>query len=122
MKTMPATAPDVLSASTLIGDKVINSQGEDLGNIEEIMLDLENGCVSYAVLSFGGILGIGDKLFAVPWNAMKLNTDKKAFILDVDKDRLRNAPGFAKDNWPERPDTQWLEKVYSYYGSEPYWK
>lgn len=122
MKTMPATAPDVLSASTLIGDKVINSQGEDLGKIEEIMLDLENGCVSYAVLSFGGILGIGDKLFAVPWNAMKLNTDKKAFILDVDKERLRNAPGFDKDNWPERPDTQWLESVYSYYDTKPYWK
>lgn len=122
MKTMPATAPDVLSASTLIGDKVINSQGEDLGKIEEIMLDLENGCVSYAVLSFGGILGIGDKLFAVPWNAMKLNTDKKAFILDVDKERLRNAPGFNKDNWPERPDTQWLESVYSYYDTKPYWK
>ena len=122
MKVMPTTAPEVLSAGTLIGNKVINAQGEDLGKIEEIMLDLEKGCVSYTVLSFGGILGLGDKLFAVPWDVLKLDTEKKAFILNVDKDKLRNAPGFDKNNWPEHPDREWMETVYTYYGSKPHWK
>jgi hypothetical protein len=74
------------------------------------------------VLSFGGFLGVGDKLFAVPWRALKLDTDNKCFILDVDKDRLRDAPGFDKDHWPSMADTQWASKVHSYYGTRPYWE
>jgi sporulation protein YlmC with PRC-barrel domain len=121
MDVRPATSPDVLSCSTLIGDKVINERGEDLGKIDEIMIDMENGRIAYAVLSFGGFLGMGDKLFAIPWDVMKLDTDRKAFVLDVPQDRLENAPGFDKDNWPERPDRQWMTDVYTHYGSEPYW-
>ena len=119
MKVMPTTAPEVLSAGTLIGDRVINPQGENLGKVEEIMLNLEEGCVSYVVLSFGGIMGLGDKLFAVPWDVLKLDTEEKAFILSVDKEKLRKAPGFDKNNWPDHADTQWLNTIYSYYGSKP---
>ncbi len=64
----------VLSASTLTGDRVRNAAGEDLGKVEEIMLDVPGGRIAYAVLSFGGMLGIGDKLFAVPWSALRLDT------------------------------------------------
>ncbi|MHB1294681.1 MAG: PRC-barrel domain-containing protein [Anaerolineae bacterium] len=101
--------PLVLSASTLIGDRVRNSVGEDLGKIEEIMLNVDSGCIDYAVLSFGGVAGIGDKLFAVPWDRLSLRTDEKKFVLDVDKATLSSAPGFDKDNWPDTPSTSWLD-------------
>ena len=93
-----------LSASTLIGDRVVNLKGEDLGKIEDFMLDPEQGRVGYAVLSFGGFLGMGDKLFAVPMQALKLAREEKRFILDVDKERLKNAPGFDKNHWPDMSD------------------
>jgi sporulation protein YlmC with PRC-barrel domain len=111
----------VMSASSLSGDAVRNEQGEDLGKISEIMLDVSSGRVAYAVLSFGGFLGMGDKLFAVPWNALTLDEDEKCFILDVDKQTLENAPGFDKDNWPDMADTNWRRQIYNYYKTEPYW-
>jgi sporulation protein YlmC with PRC-barrel domain len=111
----------VLSAGTLAGDRVRNRAGEDLGKIEEIMIDLESGRVAYAVLSFGGFLGIGDKLFAVPWESLELNAAEHEFILDVDKQTLENAPGFDKDNWPDMADQTWGAQLHAHYGQEPYW-
>lgn len=111
----------ILSASTLIGDKVSNSAGEDLGKIEEIMIDVNRGRIAYAVLSFGGFLGIGDKYFAIPWEMLSLNSEKKKFYLDIPKEKLKNAPGFDKDNWPRTPDKNYLSDVYNYYGIKSYW-
>jgi sporulation protein YlmC with PRC-barrel domain len=105
-----------MGADTLIGDDVCNQAGEDLGDIKEIMIDTTNGTVSYAVLSFGGVLGIGEKLFAVPWKALKLDTENKRFVLNVDKERLKDAPGFDKNDWPDMADESWVNKVNSYYG------
>ncbi len=110
----------VMSASSLIGDDVRNSDGEDLGHIEDIMLDLQTGRVAYAVLSFGGFLGMGDKLFAVPWHSLKLVEEEKAFVLEVDKDTLRNAPGFDKNNWPDMADPGWGTQIYNFYGQRGY--
>jgi sporulation protein YlmC with PRC-barrel domain len=111
----------VLSASTLAGDHVRNPAGEDLGKVEEIMLDVSTGRVAYAVLSFGGFLGMGSKLFALPWDALTLDEDNHEFVLNVDKQKLENAPGFDKDNWPDMADTTWGSTIYSYYGKQPYW-
>jgi sporulation protein YlmC with PRC-barrel domain len=111
----------VLAASTLTGDSVRNSAGENLGKIDEIMIDIPTGKIAYAVLSFGGFLGIGDKLFAVPWRALKVDEDEKCFILDVDKQTIENAPGFNKDNWPDMSDTDWGTQVFTYYRVRPYW-
>ncbi len=113
--------PRTLSASTMIGDSVRNLEGEDLGKIEEIMLDTQTGRIAYAVLSFGGIMGMGNKLFAIPWGALTLDADSHEFILNVPKDRLKNAPGFDKDNWPTHADQSWMSEVYSYYDIPPYW-
>jgi sporulation protein YlmC with PRC-barrel domain len=112
----------VLAASTLEGDKVRNSSGEDLGKIDEIMIDIPTGRVAYAVLSFGGFLGMGDRLFAIPWSILKVDEDNKCLLLDVDKNVLKNAPGFDKDNWPDMSDTTWGSRVYTYYHAEPYWE
>lgn len=115
--------PQVLSATTLMGNRVVNPQGEELGKIEEFMIDLHTGRINYAVLSFGGFLGFGDKLFAIPWEALTVNTDNHTFSLNVEKEQLKNAPGFDKDNWPDgaQYETGWLLDVYNYYGYTPYW-
>lgn len=110
----------VLSASTLCGDKVKNSQGENLGTIEEVMLDTESHRIAYYVLSFGGFLGLGDKLFAIPPEAMELNTKEKCFTLNVDKERLKKAEGFGKDSWPNMADPSFRQSIYTHYGyNEP---
>lgn len=111
----------VIAADTLTGDKVVNRQKEDLGTIEHLMIDLENGRVAYAVLSFGGFLGMGGKLFAIPWSALKLDTEERQFILDVDKERLESAPGFDKAQWPNMADRAWGVQVSNYYKAKPYW-
>ena len=110
----------LMGADTLIGDDVYNHKDEDLGDIKEIMLDVNNGRIAYAVLSFGGFLGIADKLFAVPWSALKLDTVNKRFLLNVDEERLKSAPGFDKDNWPNMADPTWQDTIHSYYGTKPY--
>lgn len=112
--------PRLMGADTLIGEDVYNQKGEELGDIKEIMLDMSTGGIAYAVLSFGGFMGIADKLFAVPWNALKLDTVKKCFLLDVDKERLESAPGFDKDDWPDMADPNWQNTISSYYGTKTY--
>jgi len=112
----------VLSASTLAGDSVRNSSGEDLGKVDEIMIDIPSGRVAYAVLSFGGVLRMGNKLFAVPWSLLAVDEDEKCFILDVDRKTLESAPGFDKDNWPDMADTNWGAIVFRHYGATPYWE
>lgn len=108
-----------ISANAVIGDPVVNLKGENLGKIEDLVIDPLSARVDYAVLSFGGFLGMGDKLFAVPIEALKMSREEKRFILDVEKERLKNAPGFEKDNWPDASDRAFGTKVYSYYGYTP---
>ena len=115
--------PRVLSATTIMGNNVVNTAGEQLGTMKELMIDLDGGLIAYAVLSFGGFLGLGDKLFAIPWEALTLNPDDQTFILDVDKEVLDDAPGFDKEHWPDNAkyEAGWLLGVYEYYGYSPYW-
>jgi hypothetical protein len=116
-----ASEPRVLAADTLTGDKVVNLQNEDLGTIEHLMIDLATGRIAYAVLSFGGFLGMGDKLFAIPWTALTVDTVEKRFILKADKELLKLAPGFDKERWPNMADRAWGTQVFKYYGAKPYW-
>ena len=111
--------PEVMGADTLVGNDVYNHKDEGLGDIKEIMLDMRSGRVNYAVLSFGGFLGLGDKLFAVPWDALTLDTKNKRFVLNVEKDQLMDAPGFDKDKWPNMADQSWATKIHTYYGTTP---
>lgn len=110
--------PQLMGADTLLGNDVYNTVDEDLGDIKEFMIDMATGKIAYAVLSFGGILGMGDKLFAVPWAALKLDTVNKRFTLDVKKDAMENAPGFDKDKWPEMADATWAHGVNAFYGTQ----
>lgn len=118
--THTGPGPHLMGADTLIGNEVYNPQSEELGDIKEIMLDMRTGHVSYAVMSFGGFLGMGQKLFAVPWDALKLDTENKRFVLDVNKERLESAPGFDKNHWPDMADVAWEKGIHAYYGTRPY--
>lgn len=109
------TGAMLLSASTITGDEVCNMQDEKLGKIQDLMLDITEGKIRYAVLASGGFLGMGDRLFAVPWKALKQDKENKRFMLDVDVERLKNAPGFDKDQWPNMADATWNSTVESYY-------
>jgi sporulation protein YlmC with PRC-barrel domain len=104
-----------LSASSLSGDKVVDTRGEKIGKIEDIMIDVVDGKVAYAVLSFGGFLGLGDKLFALPWSALEVDEVNKNIVVDVSKEFLENAPGFDKDNWPDFSADEYRQSVDTYY-------
>ena len=112
----------VVSASKIIGEAVVNLQNEDLGKIHELVIDAKDGRLAYAVLSFGGFMGMGNKLFALPWKAFEFSTTENKLILNVNKDKLKAAPGFDKDaKWPDFADRTWGSSIYTYYGYDPYW-
>lgn len=117
--TIPTTPP-IVSASTLAGYRVRNVRNEDLGAIEELMIDPISGRLAYAVLCFSGILGAGDKLYAIPWDLLKLNAADRALVLEWDSD-LDGAPSFPQDDWPEFGDAQWEREIHEYYGRQPHW-
>ena len=113
---LPAQARDksgVLKASELIGMSVQGTDGKKLGEIKDLVIDPEEGGVEYAVLEFGGFVGIGDKYFAVPWEALQLHQTNKKLLLDVHKKELKDAPGFDKNNWPDLGLEQVL--IYEFY-------
>jgi sporulation protein YlmC with PRC-barrel domain len=113
----------VVPASKIIGEPVVNHQGENVGKIHELLIDAKKNRVAYAVLSFGGFIGMGNKLFAMPWEAFEFSTTKNKLILNVDKEKLKTAPGFEKgDKWPDFSDKIWGESIYNYYNYVPPWK
>ena len=112
----------LVKASTFIGADVENPEGQNLGDIKDIVMDRGSGRIAYAVVSFGGFLGMGEKLFAVPWGAFSQpKADKDTFVLAVDKERLKNAPGFDANNWPQMASREWVTSLYTYYNIPPYW-
>ncbi|CAH2945167.1 MAG: antigen [uncultured Paraburkholderia sp.] len=113
--------PDVMAAATLDGTKVMSSDGEHVGKISDIMLDVRNGRIAYAVLSEGGFLGMGANLHAIPWSALTLDTDQKCFFVDITAQRLKDDPDFDKDHWPSMADPVWGESTYNYCNRQPYW-
>ena len=112
----------VMSCAGLAGDRIVNRRGEVLGQLEHVMLDVPSGRVAYAVLSRGGVFGLGAKLFAIPWSALTLDAPRQCFVLGVDRERLDRAPGFDRDHWPAMADESWASAVHDYYGATPYWK
>ena len=123
--TYVRSAGGVMDVSKVIGCKVENPQGERLGKIETLMLDLSEGRVLYAVLSFGGLLGMGGKLFPIPLTSLSLRTDRNGVleraILNVDKETIQSAPGFDRSDIAVHTDRSFLSRVYSHYGVAPYW-
>ena len=114
--------PYVMDAATLQNDDVVDAGGDSIGTIEAIMLDVASGRIAYAVLSFGGFLGMGSKYFAIPWSALTLDATEKRFVVDISREKLESAPGFDKDHWPAMADRRWATELHAHYGVSPYWE
>jgi sporulation protein YlmC with PRC-barrel domain len=128
---VPAPAPGgsplpqdavLLRNKTLFEYRVKSPQGEDLGKIEEVMIDMEMGRVAYAVLSFGGLWGLGSKWVPVPWDAVVLRPDEKVLLLKIEKEKIEKAPNFEAATLPELANRQWGAVIHTYYGYPPYWE
>lgn len=91
----------ILTASSMIGDKVFNKTGDDMGKIMDIMLNVDRGNIEYVIIAFGGFMGMREKYFAVPFEALILDADQQAFIIDQNKESFETHPGLDKGHWPE---------------------
>lgn len=107
---------DVVKTSEVIDRDVKNRLNENLGKIEEIVLDKNKGNVRYVVLSYDRFFGLSNKFFAIPWPALDYDANEDCFRLDIDKEKIKNAPSFDKDNWPNMADNTWGQNLYNYYG------
>jgi hypothetical protein len=116
------TTTNVKAKEQVIDKDVRNAANEDLGSIKEVVIDKTSGRVAYAVLESDTFLGLGGKLFALPWSALNYNTNDKCFIVNIDKEKLKNAPGFDKGHWPEANNREFISTISTYYGTKPYWE
>ena len=111
-----------VKVSSIIGTNVVNPEGESLGSIKEVVIDPFIGRIAYVVVSFGGFLGMGEKLFAIPFSAFEYCETDNEYILDISKELLTEAPGFDAGCWPSMSDEKWNRDMYMYYGRLPYWE
>jgi sporulation protein YlmC with PRC-barrel domain len=105
----------IVKSGEIVGVKVKNAENENLGEIAEVVIEKQSGKVSYLVLDFGGFLGFGNKFFAIPWNRFLYNNKEDCFILNIDKQHLKDAPGFDKDHWPNFSAPEYITTITSYY-------
>jgi len=113
---------DLISSEKVEGTAVMNRQGEKLGSIESVMIEKRSGRVAYAVMSFGGFLGIGDQHHPVPWSSLTYDTNIGGYVIDADRARLQGAPAFKDSDVPNWGDRNWGQRVHQYYGVRPYWE
>ncbi|AFQ50641.1 PRC-barrel domain-containing protein [Burkholderia cepacia] len=113
--------PGVMAARTLEGEPVLTLDGDAIGKVTHVMLDVRSGRIAYAVVASSGFPGLDDQLLAVPWNVLTLDVERRCFVLPVPTGHVRAAPGFENDRWPVIADPAWAEALHAYYGSSPYW-
>jgi sporulation protein YlmC with PRC-barrel domain len=122
MSQLQTFSSSPVKASSIIGTKVVNPKHESLGSIKEMVIDPHTGKVAYAVVSFGGFLSMGEKLFAIPFTAFSYSVSENEYVLNVSQERLKAAPGFNADHWPAMSDEKWNRELSSYYDRAPYWE
>ena len=126
MKPLRVFSNSPIRSSSILGTRVVNAKGDNLGEIKEIVIDPRSGRVVYAVVSFGGFLGMGTKLFAIPFGAFEYQITESdlvasQYVLNISIERLKAAPGFDPDNWPLMDDEKWHRDLHDYYERSPYW-
>ena len=122
----PLTDPLAYSGFTvkstgIVGTRVLTLKFEDAGKVEEVAIDVHTGRIAYLVISFGGVLGIGEKLYAVPWKSVQYHRDLNAYLLNVTPEQIEHAPGFERETWPPLSDPAWNQRIHDYYNVPPYW-
>ncbi|MEQ1515399.1 MAG: PRC-barrel domain-containing protein [Usitatibacteraceae bacterium] len=116
-----AFAGFAVKSTSIVGTKVFNRQSEHAGKVEEVVINVLDGNVAYLVVSFGGLFGMGEKLYAVPWKALYYDHELHAYLLNVPKEKIELAPGFEKEVWPLFTDERWNRSVHDHYGLAPFW-
>lgn len=111
-----------VKVSNIIGTSIINSEGKDLGNVKEIVIDRATGKVAYVAVAFGGFLSIGEKLFAIPFSAFSYDNAQEKYVLDIPKEKLEAAEGFDSDKWPVMSEEKWHRNLHQHYNSKNYWE
>jgi len=111
----------LIAASQVQGTTVYNTDMEKLGSIEDVMIDKASGRIAYAVLSFGGFLGIGDRYYPLPWERLHYDKDMGGYVTDIDRETLEGAPSYTDEATASWNDQAWARDVYSYYGARPFW-
>ena len=112
---------DLIGSDKVEGTPVYNRQGEKLGSIERVMIEKVGGKVAYAVMSFGGFLGIGDDHHPLPWSVLKYDTTQGGYVVDIDKAKLEGAPRFNRNENFDFGNREWGQRVHDYWGVTPYW-
>jgi len=112
---------DLIAADKVEGTTVYNRAGEKLGTVDSIMIDKLSGEVAYAVMSFGGFLGMGKDHYPLPWSVLTYDQTMGGYVVDLDPDLLKNAPGYEGDDKVDWADEAWNRRLHDYYGVPPYW-
>jgi PRC-barrel domain len=120
METLDENA-SVISASKVTGTSVYNIEGERLGEIHDVMLDKRSGKIAYAIMSFGGFLGIGEQYHPLPWATLKYDTRQGGYVVGLTKEQLQGAPTFAATESPAWGDRAYETRIHDYYKMAPYW-
>jgi sporulation protein YlmC with PRC-barrel domain len=121
LEDMTDPAGRLIATDQVQGTNVYDPAGERLGSVEDVMLDKVTGRVAYAVLSFGGFLGIGDRYYPLPWEKLRYDTKLAGYVVDVDRSVLESAPSYADDEPVSWADRAWGERVSNFYGARPFW-
>jgi hypothetical protein len=111
----------LIAADKVNGSAVYNRAGERLGTVYDVMIDKISGKVAYAVMSFGGFLGIGERYHPLPWSVLTYDTNMGGYVVDLDRARLEGAPSYAANENIDWNDRVWGQRVSDYYGTRPYW-
>jgi PRC-barrel domain len=113
---------NLIASSKVEGTAVYNTAGESLGEIDDLMIDKSSGQVAYAIMSFGGFLGVmGNQYHPLPWSVLKYDTGRGGYVVNLDKQQLERAPAYDEDAEPEWGDQAYEKRVHDYYGAKPYW-
>ena len=111
----------LISSDKVAGTDVYNTDGESLGEIHDVMIDKQSGRIAYAVMSFGGFLGIGERYHPLPWQAMKYDTRQEGYVVGIPLEQLKEAPTFGAGESPAWGDRNYESTLHDYYGVRPYW-
>jgi sporulation protein YlmC with PRC-barrel domain len=108
----------LISSERVQGTNVYSANGDSVGSIDHVMIDKQSGQVAYAVMTFGGFLGLGESYYPVPWNTLKYDTSLGGYRTDITEDQLRNAPAYDDSSWNDR---DWERRTYDHYRTPYYW-
>ena len=121
MKSTLDESASVISASKVTGTNVYNTAGEPLGEINDVMIDKRSGKIAYAIMSFGGFLGIGEQYHPLPWATLKYDTRQGGYVVGLTKEQLQGAPTYGHQDAPAWGDRAYETRIHDYYKTAPYW-